>query len=87
MKVEIESVKKNQSEEILEIKNLRTQIGISEATFINRIEEMEDRISGIKDKITETNILVRENLKSKKSRRKTSRQSWTLLTYQEPQEY
>ena len=67
MKVEIEPIKKNQSEGIVEVKNLR----ISKANFINRIKEMED----IKDKIKEMDILVKENLKSKMSRHKTSRQS------------
>ena len=44
---------------------LRIQIGTSEPSLTNRIQEMEERISGIKDKIEEIGILVKENVKSK----------------------
>jgi hypothetical protein len=39
---------------------------------------MEERISGIEDKTEEMDTLVKENVKSKKSRHKTSTKSGTL---------
>lgn len=47
LKAEVESIKKTQAEENVEIKNLGTQAGPKEASFTNRLREMEERISGI----------------------------------------
>ena len=44
------------------MKNLGTCTGTSEASLINRIQEIEKRISGIEDKIEEINSLVKENV-------------------------
>lgn len=48
MKVEMESKKKIQTEENLEMENLGTQTKISEARLTNRIQEVEHKISGTK---------------------------------------
>ena len=45
LKMEIESIKKTQTEENLERKNVESQTGTPEASLTNRIE-MEGRISG-----------------------------------------
>ena len=45
MKVEIKS-KKIQTDRNLEVKNLGTQTGTSEASFISRSQKLEQRISG-----------------------------------------
>ena len=47
------------------MKILGTRTGNSEANFTNRMQEMEERISGTKDTIEEVDTLVRENVKSK----------------------
>jgi hypothetical protein len=42
LKLEIESIKTIQTEENMKVKNLETQILASEASLINRIQEMEE---------------------------------------------
>ena len=51
MKMEIEAIKKAQTGGILERRNTEMQTGNTEASFTIRIQEMEDRISDIKDRI------------------------------------
>ena len=63
------------------MKNLGAWKRTLEAVFFNGIQEMEERISGIEDKIEEMDTLVKENVKSKKSRHKTSTKSGTLWKY------
>lgn len=48
---------KTQTEEILEIENLGEQTGITKLS-INGVQEMEERISGIKDIIEEIDLLI-----------------------------
>ena len=48
LKMEIESIKKTQTEENLEMENLGTQTKISEARLTNRIQEIKVKISGTK---------------------------------------
>ena len=47
MKMEIDTIKKAQTKGILEIKKLGIWTGTAEANFTNRIQKMEERISGI----------------------------------------
>jgi hypothetical protein len=56
LKVEIEPIKKIQTEGNLEITNLGTQAGTSEASLIKRIYKIEGRISGIGDMIEKMDI-------------------------------
>ena len=49
----IQDLRKIQIEGILKIKKLGTQTGTTEASFTNRIQEMEKRISGAEDTIEE----------------------------------
>jgi uncharacterized coiled-coil protein SlyX len=52
--------------------------GTSLASLTKRIQEMEERVSGIGDTIEEMDTLVKESVKSKISRHKTFRKSETL---------
>lgn len=47
------------------MKSLGTQPGIPEASLTNRLEKMEERISGIEDTIEEMDTLVKKKVKSK----------------------
>ena len=47
--MDIETIKKSQSETILKIENLGKRSGVTDKNIINRIQEIEDRISGAED--------------------------------------
>ena len=47
------------------MENLGKLIGTTDASITNRIQEMEERISGIEDVIKEIDTSVKENIKSK----------------------
>jgi hypothetical protein len=49
LKMDIETIKKSQSETILKIENLGKRSGVTDKNIINRIQEIEDRISGAED--------------------------------------
>ena len=51
LKVEIETIKKPQRETTLELENLGKRSGVIDASIINRIQEIEERISGAEDTI------------------------------------
>jgi predicted nucleic acid-binding Zn-ribbon protein len=51
LKIEIETIRKTQRETILEIENLGKKSGTMDASISNRIQEMEERISGAEDSI------------------------------------
>jgi hypothetical protein len=63
--MEIEAIKKTQSGRILEMENLGKLRGTTVASITNRIQEMEERVSGIEDVIKEIDTSVKENIKSK----------------------
>lgn len=77
-KVAVDSIKKMQSQGKLEMRNSGTQTGTSEASLINRIQEMEEWISGSEDKIEEMDSIIKENVNIKVSGHKTSMISETL---------
>ena len=62
--VEIGAIKKTQTDGILELENLGKRIGTMDASITKRIQEMEERISGIEATIQEINLS--KNGKSKK---------------------
>ncbi|MBV2134526.1 hypothetical protein KRX52_17240 [Pseudomonas sp. MAP12] len=47
LKTEIETIKKTQTEGMLEVEKLSKQSGTTDASITDRIQEMEDRISGV----------------------------------------
>jgi hypothetical protein len=51
LKVELETIKKSQRETILELENLGKRSGVIDASITNRIQDIEERISGAEDTI------------------------------------
>jgi prefoldin subunit 5 len=51
LKMEVETIKKTQREKSLEIETLGKKSGTIDASISNRIQEMEERISGAEDSI------------------------------------
>ena len=66
LKMEIETIKKSQKETTLELENLGKRWGVIDASITNRIQEIEERISGAEDTIENIDTTVRENAKCKK---------------------
>jgi hypothetical protein len=64
--MEIETIRKSQREISLEIQNLGKRSGVIDISITNRIQEIEERISGALDTIENIDTTVRENAKSKK---------------------
>jgi hypothetical protein len=64
--VKIETLKNSQSERTPEMKNLGKRAGITDASITNRIEEIEERLSGVENTIEDIDTTVKESTKSKK---------------------
>ena len=67
LKTEIEAIKKTQTKRILDMENLDKRTGTTEASITNRIQEMEKRISGVKDTIEVIDLLVKKMLNTTNS--------------------
>jgi hypothetical protein len=65
-KREVDTIKKTQSEATLEMETLGKKPGTIDVSIINRIQEMEERISGAEDFIEDIDTTVKENAKCKK---------------------
>ena len=61
LKMEIEPIKKTQKEVILEMENLGKISGIIDTNITNKIQVMEERISGGEDTIEDINTSNKEN--------------------------
>jgi chromosome segregation ATPase len=68
LKVEVETIKKRQMEANLEIENLEKRSRITDVSITNRIQEIEERISGVEDTVEEIDTAVKENSKHKKKK-------------------
>ena len=66
LKGEIETIKKTQRETTLEIETLGKKSGTIDVSISNRIQEMEERISGAEDSIENIGTTIKENAKCKK---------------------
>jgi uncharacterized coiled-coil protein SlyX len=66
LKMEIETIKTSQRETTLGIKNLRKRSRVIDTSITNRIQEIEERLSGAEDTIENIDTTVKENAKSKK---------------------
>ena len=66
LKREVETIKKTQRETTLEIEILGKKSGIIDLSISNRIQEMEERISGTEDSIENMDTTIKENAKCKK---------------------
>ena len=67
LKREVDTIKKTQSEATLEIETLGKKSGNIDASISNRIQEMEERISGAKDSIENIGTTIKENTNAKRS--------------------
>ena len=54
LKVEVETMKKTQMEANMEMEIIGKRSGITDVSITNRIQEIEERISGAEDTIKET---------------------------------
>ena len=63
LKVEVQTIMKTQIEATLEMKNLGKRSRIRDVSISNRIQEIEERNSGVKDTIEEIDTTVKENSK------------------------
>jgi chromosome segregation ATPase len=75
LKREVYTIKKIQRKATLEIETLGKKSGAIDASISNRIQEMEERISGAEDSIENIGTSTKENAKCKKIIIKPSRKS------------
>jgi uncharacterized coiled-coil protein SlyX len=61
LKREVDKIKKTQSEATLEIETLGKKSRNIDASISNRIQEMEERISGAEDPIENISTTIKEN--------------------------
>ena len=66
LKRKVDTIKKIQSETTLKIETLGKKSGTIDAIVSNRIQEMEERISGAEDFIENMGTRIKENAKCKK---------------------
>jgi uncharacterized coiled-coil protein SlyX len=66
LKMVVETIKKSQRETTLEIENLGKKSEAINASITNRIQEIEERISGAEDTIENIDTTIKENEKGKK---------------------
>jgi len=64
--MEIETIKMSQRETTLEIENLANRSWFIDASIINRIQEIEERISGAEGTIENIDTTIKDNVKCKK---------------------
>ena len=65
--MEIEAIKRSQRETTLEIENLEKGSGVIDVSITNRIQEIEERISGAEDTIENSDTTVKEMQNEKDS--------------------
>jgi chromosome segregation ATPase len=66
LKMEVETIKKTESETTLEMATLEKKSGTIDVSISNRIQEMEERISDTEDYIGNMDTTIKENAKCKK---------------------
>jgi hypothetical protein len=66
LKREVDTKKKTQREATLEIETLGKKSGNIDASISNRIQEMEERISGTENSMKNIGTTIKENAKCKK---------------------
>jgi hypothetical protein len=62
-KGEVETIKETKSKTTLEIENLGKKAGTIDTSISNRIQEMDERISGEDDSIENMGTTIKENAK------------------------
>jgi predicted nucleic acid-binding Zn-ribbon protein len=68
IKMEIETIKKSQRETTLELENLGKRSGVTDASITNKLQEIEERISGEEDTIENIDTTVGGKKKPKKKK-------------------
>ena len=66
LKVEIELIKKTESQRTLEMENLGEGTRTTDTSIPNRTQEIKERISNAEDILEKINTSVKDNVKSKK---------------------
>jgi hypothetical protein len=79
LKVGVEAIKKTQTEGILEMENIGKRTGFTNTSITNRIQEMEERISGIEDTLEDSDTSVKENVKYKKFLTQNNQKIWDTM--------
>ncbi|CAH7484839.1 AABR07011733.1 [Phodopus roborovskii] len=79
LKTEIEKIKATQMEGKLEIEKLGKKSETTDTSITNRIQEMEERISGAEDKLEEIDSSTKENHKSNKSLTQNIQEMWDTM--------
>ena len=74
LKLELETIRKSQKETTLGIENLGKRSGLIDASITNRIQEIEERISGAEDIIENIAIAFKEMQNAPKTSRKSRTQ-------------
>ena len=64
--MEIETIKRSQRETNLDLENIGKRSGVIDSSITNRIQEVEERISGAEETIENIDTTVKENAKCKK---------------------
>ena len=59
LKMEIETIKKSQRETSLELENLGMRSGVIDSSITNRVQEIEDSVSGAEDTIENIDITIK----------------------------
>jgi hypothetical protein len=67
LKMEVETIKKSQRETTLEIEILGKKSGTIDVSISNRMQDMEERISGGEDSIENMEATIKKNAKCKKN--------------------
>jgi predicted nucleic acid-binding Zn-ribbon protein len=67
LKMEVETIKKSQSETILDIEILGKKSGVIDGSIMNRLQKIEERISGAEDTRENINTAIKENVNAKRS--------------------
>jgi seryl-tRNA synthetase len=63
LKLEVETIKKSQRETTIEVENLGEKSGAIDASITNRIQEIEERISGAEDTMKNIDTTIKEIVK------------------------
>jgi hypothetical protein len=82
LKMEIETIKKSQRGKTMELENPGKRSGVTDACITNRVQEREERISGVKYTIQNTDTKGIENEKCKKLLTQNIQEIWNTMRKQ-----